>query len=258
MTCRAESLVLAMLLALRAAPALAEAEPAPEAQGATIAFHRVLRPFRAGVVFGVGLSYALPIGTFGYDNGKAVAMDDVDGNLWLPRVDLGYQLIEPIFLGGHFAMGFGDAGGEMARECTDSGLSCSTQAVDFGIDAEYRLRTESGVSPWVGLGVSVETQTLRRRHGDAKADLHSSGLDMSLSLGADVRLGSGFTIGPCVQYRPGTFFSTDVERLVYVEGAQDPSFDGLHTYASASDIPGGGWHHWIAFMLRGRWYAGER
>ncbi|HVU02404.1 MAG TPA: hypothetical protein VHE30_11660 [Polyangiaceae bacterium] len=227
----------------------AGAEPAAS-DPIPVSLHRTLYPFHPGAVIGLKGLYALPFGTFGTSPAGTVAMQDIAGPPFIAELEVGYQTTPKLFLGGHLGMGFAAPGTAAKRECSREGLSCHLSLVDFGVDAEWRFGA-ARASPWVGLGVAAETQTLSRRAGGFKSDLKSYGLGVRAAFGMDVRVSGGVVVGPVVEYRLGTFFSTVVESFATLPG------EPIATVGSDADISGG-LHQAVAFGLRGRWYAGER
>lgn len=245
MTSRLAAVVFAGLgLGLSPGARAAERTPPP---AETI--HRVLRAFSPGVVVGAAVGYALPLGALGNDaGGRRIALGDVTGNLGEGALQIGYQPTLPLFVGGYVGLAFGGAGDAARRECGAGGLSCSTHAVGLGVGVEYRFGGEGRVSPWGGLGVASETLVVRRRRDGFKSDIVAEGADAVLSAGVDVALGSGLTVGPYLDYRPGWFFATTVESYVAA-----PENAAVVTVATDAGVTGA-LHHWVSLGIRGRWH----
>lgn len=124
---------------------------------------------------------------FGEHSDGVDIKDAISGQISL-QLDLGYRVMPALFVGVYLAGGPALKSGVLKDNC-DSDLRFSCQAVQMsaGVQAQYRLRPNTMVDPWVGAGVGIE-RLVRTRDWDASGSEWTATLavpQLLLQLGVD-------------------------------------------------------------------------
>jgi hypothetical protein len=133
----------------------------------------------------------------------------------------------------HFYVGIdGQVAAIVPAGCT-GGFSCSGTNTRVGVMVAYHLLPTKVIDPYLGVGVGYEVLHTSRSFGDASVDITARGFEViDAELGADVRLGRAWRIGPVVSGSLGRYTS------VAVNGTTSTDFDTLQ-------------HVWINIGVRG-------
>jgi opacity protein-like surface antigen len=175
---------------------------------------------RVGVRTGVGL----PIGSAFAGSG---GLSDTIAAYVPLRLDVGYRIER------HFYVGIdGQVAAIIPNGCT-GGFRCSGTSTRVGVMVAYHLLPTKVFDPYLGIGIGYEVLHTSRSFGDASVDITARGFELiDAELGADLRLGRAWRIGPVVSGSLGRYTS------VAVNGTTSTDFDTLQ-------------HAWINIGVRG-------
>ncbi len=185
----------------------------------------------SGIEVGGRVGYAIPLGSLAGGGGTGANTDVsnfVSGALplWL---DAGYRFASPnLFVGGYLSWGPGFNGSGL------NNCSCSTNLVQYGLQAHYHFLPDQSIDPWVGYGIGMESLNLSAQNGGQSI----SGWDYAVfQVGADYRaLLDNLGVGPVVNFGIGQYNNLST------------SAGGQSTSAS---IPNQALHEWLTIGIRG-------
>lgn len=128
--------------------------------------------------------------------------DGIAGQMpfWL---DLGYRVTPQLMLGVYGSYGIGFAGGEVGDTCdaADDVVDCSAHDIRLGLQAQFHLKPDESIDPWLGVGVGYEWMTISMEGGGAELDMTASGFEfVNLQAGVDFRIKPTFSLGPFIAF----------------------------------------------------------
>jgi hypothetical protein len=149
---------------------------------------------RPGFDLGVRIGFATPMG----DLAQSTPLGDFTSSNIPLGLDIAIRGNKNVALGAGFELAPG-----LTKTCA-SGYSCS--GTDYRLRLEVILTSRAGFSldPWLGLGVGYEWLALSVSGSSA---ITLAGLDGIIEAGGEIRLGSGFAIGPFVGFSLGEYSS---------------------------------------------------
>ena len=144
----------------------------------------------SGPRFGVRTGLARPIGSA--FSGSSALSDTIYGYVPL-RLDAGYRIER------HFYVGIdAQLAAIIPAGCT-SGYSCSGTNTRLGMMVAYHLLPTKLVDPYLGVGMGYEVLHTTRSVGTTSVDITARGFELlDAELGADVRLGRSWRVGPVI------------------------------------------------------------
>jgi hypothetical protein len=189
----------------------------------------------SGIELGLRTGYAIALGSSASNSNMS---DYISGAIpiW---VDAGYRLASPnLFLGAYFQYGIGFVGGTTSTQCSASGVSCSANVLQYGIQAHYHIMPDATFDPWVGLGIGLENANVNVSQGGQSGSIGVSGWDYAiLQVGGDYRgLMDSLSVGPVVMFGFGQYNN------------ESTSVNGQSNSAS---IQNQAMHEWLTIAIRG-------
>ena len=172
----------------------------------------------SGPRFGVRTGLARPIGSA--FAGSSAMSDTIYGYVPL-RLDAGYRIER------HFYVGIdAQLAAIIPAGCT-SGYSCSGMDTRLGVMVAYHLLPTKLVDPYLGIGVGYEVLHTTRSVDSTSVDITARGFELfDAELGADLRLGRSWRIGPVISGSVARYTS------VAVNGIESTDFTTLlHAWA---------------------------
>jgi hypothetical protein len=230
------ALAVAAALSVVALDARAQNQPTGEAPRAT-------RGAKYGRIFaGVRSGYALP---FGAISGGWALGEVFDAQVPI-SIDLGYRVTKNLLVAGYGAYGFGiprRASSADTRGCP-RGMDCSLHLMRFGLEAEFWIRPDQAINPWIGLGLGYEVMsvamsgTLLGQKVGVTDTL--SGFEFArLEAGTDFAATRGVGVGPFVSLAFGRYLGCATE----TEGQSGRCTLDAERY-----------HEWLTLGLRGAFW----
>ncbi|MCK6545625.1 autotransporter outer membrane beta-barrel domain-containing protein [Myxococcota bacterium] len=153
-------------------------------------------------------------------------------------IDVGYKLTANIFIGGYFGLGRGGMGSDpmLTSTCEADGISCASDSLRVGLEAQYHFTPASRMSWWAGYGVGLERLALAFSGPGGDASTSLLGVEYALlSGGFDYRVSETFGIGPVVSLSLGS----------YVNHSQE-----LNGASMGRDIDDSALHAWLNLGVR--------
>jgi hypothetical protein len=192
-----------------------------------------------GFEIGARLGYGIPMGEVSEDSDLS---DGISGQIPL-TLDVGYRVIEPLFIGAYLGYGIGFVGDELDDVCTGD-VDCSVSTFDLGLQAQYHLDPGSGMDFWFGAGLGYESMTSSTEAAGTTIDATAKALpQIMLQLGLDFgEPGMGY--GPFLRFTHATFDE--------FEGECDGDACGAITTVDGDiddDVQAG--HQWLTIGFRG-------
>jgi hypothetical protein len=134
------------------------------------------------------------------------------------QVDIGLKVRRDVFVGGYAAFSYGRGAG--GYPCDTAWEECSALDARVGFQAQYHVRPDGTVNPWIGYGVGVES--LRVDHVEhtsaSPAEVayedtgRAFGVEFArIDLGLDVRLSHLVGAGAFVSCAAGDYLSASVD-----------------------------------------------
>ncbi len=183
------------------------------------------------------VGYAIPMGEA--LDGSDLS-DGISGAIPL-TLDIGYRVIEPLFVGAYLGYGFGMIGDE-DELCELDGVDCSVSTFDLGVQAQYHFDPGSGMDVWAGGGLGYESLS---------TSIEGSGAEISGTFSAlpQIMLQAGLDFGdekmgygPFLRFTHATYSSVSADcsgDATCVDGDEDIPDD-----AQAG-------HQWLTIGVRG-------
>lgn len=149
-------------------------------------------------------------------------------------LDFGMKVNRWLYLGLYVGVGFGAAGSTLQDRCNETGVSCSSSSLRFGLNFQRYFLPSARINPYVGYGIGY-TQAILSTNGIKGLPPGSlRGFEIArLTLGADYRVNSVIGFGPYVDFGLGIYLTRGNE----LDG---PEQEGL----------GFNMHGWLRFGLR--------
>jgi hypothetical protein len=159
----------------------------------------------SGPRFGVRTGVARPIGSA--FAGSSSMSDTIYG--YVPvRLDAGYRIARRLYVGIDAQLG-----AIIPAGCT-TGFSCSGMDTRLGIMVAYHLFPTKLVDPYIGVGTGYEILETRRSVGTTSVDITARGFELiNGDLGADVRIGRSWRVGPVVSGSVARYTSVAVNGI---------------------------------------------
>jgi hypothetical protein len=193
-----------------------------------------------GFEIGARLGYGIPMGEV--SDGSDMS-DGISGAVPL-TLDLGYRVIDPLFVGAYLGYGIGFLASDAEDLCEMTDADCSVSTFDLGLQAQYHLAPGSGMDFWFGGGLGYESLSTSTEASGTTLDFTASALpQIMLQLGLDFGDPS-MGYGPFLRFTHATFSETEAE----CDG------DGCDFFMAADgDIPDDSQagHQWLTIGFRG-------
>jgi len=197
---------------------------------------------------GLRVGYALPLFNAlrsAVDDSAVALSTEVVGALPI-GLELGYRVVDALYLGG--LVSFGPAFPKQASDgyCSPSATSCSGDHARFAFQGRFYPLRRGRIEPWLGLGFGYERLTLRVEGPAATGGTGSvattySGVEwFELSVGADITVLRDLTTGPFVSFALGQYGSSYVREEI-----------GSTTITSSDNIKNPAAHGWLQLGARG-------
>lgn len=180
-------------------PPVVDKPPQPEDTGGA-------PPARRGLQVAADLGYAMPLGRL--EGGTSQVGDSnirqsndlarLFGAQGMLTFEVGAKVQDHIYVGGYLAGSFGGVGTDFTSLCDRSDVKCFTDVFRLGFAFKAHLLPASFVNPWLGVGLGYEGAGLTAKGPNGEMSLTASGVELPLSLGADIRLSKHIGIGPKV------------------------------------------------------------
>ena len=199
----------------------------------------------SGISIGVRAGYALPLGS-----ATGVAGDELSKSFsgMIPlQIELGWRFSPQFYAGGFFQYGFTSLASEFKANngCDQSGVSCSSSDLRFGVDVVFTIAPYATVIPWVGVGAGYELAKLGFSQGGQSVDVTFKGWEFAhVSIGADYRVSPLFRIGPFVSLSFGQFQSFDTN----LDQTTNPPTVGPNRTV---DVQEKALHEWLQLGIKG-------
>ena len=172
----------------------------------------------SGARFGIRTGLARPIGSA--FAGSSALSDTIYGYVPI-RLDAGYRIARHLYVGIDAQLA-----AIIPAGCT-SGFTCSGMNTRLGIMVAYHFLPTKLVDPYLGIGTGYEVLQTTRSVGTTSVDITARGLELlNGDLGADVRIGRSWRVGPVISGSVGRYTS------VAVNGVNSTDFTTLlHAWA---------------------------
>ena len=229
------------------APAPQKTPPKPRAPST-----KAERPFRVAMRLGYGpglgvvndSSYA--VGTESY---PAAKLEDWAGEQISIALEVGYTVVRRLTVGLYLHTGWVSPGPLLCEDVAPPvgvHFTCMASMSRLGVQAIYQ--TWEGSSPWVGLGIGLESLTLTRTaetpDGEVDSELTAGGIDFAiLQVGYDAVLGAPTTLGAFGSYSFGQYQTIQVKDDL-------PRATGGSAVSEKVDIERKGLHSWLTVGVR--------
>lgn len=187
-----------------------------------------------GLVLSLELGYGPGLGDVIKDSsGNNLTMSDgISGAIPLV-LGVGYR-VSPLFsFGGLFQYGF------LSVKGCPSGASCSGSDMRIGIEGRLHFMADQAFSPWISGGFAYEWFDISMSEAGQSMSATYKGPELDFDAGGDFRVNPGFTIGPFVGLRVGTYDSVSATDSTGLSGSADVPSDQQTT------------HGWFMFGFRG-------
>jgi hypothetical protein len=190
---------------------------------------------------GLRLGYGIPLG----EAAEGADLSDVIGGQIPIWIDLGYRVIDPLFIGLYFQYGIGLVGGDLGDACDALDLDCSTSDMRLGVQGHYHISPTENLDPWVGLGIGYEWMGESVEGAGLTLDSTASGIEfLDLQAGLDISVAEHVKIGPFLSFSLGQYSSVSAE----CDGLQ-PACEMVGT--RDGDIEETAMHEWLMIGVRG-------
>jgi len=124
------------------------------------------------------------------------------------RLDAGYRIARHLYVGIDAQLA-----AIIPAGCT-TGFSCSGMDTRLGIMVAYHLFPTELVDPYIGIGTGYEILETRRSVGTTSVDITARGFELiNGDLGADVRIGRSWRVGPVVSGSVARYTSVAVNGI---------------------------------------------
>jgi hypothetical protein len=193
-----------------------------------------------GFEVGGRVGYGIPMGDAGKDSKLS---DGISGSVPL-TLDVGYRVIDPLFVGAYLGYGFGFLASKLQDSCDAASADCSVSTFDIGAQAQYHLAPGSGTDFWFGGGLGYESLSTSESGGGLTIDSSTSALpQIMLQLGLDFG-DAAMAYGPFLRFTHATYSSSSFD----CSGANCGFLTGLD-----GDIPSDqqSSHQWLTIGVRG-------
>ncbi|AKQ70299.1 hypothetical protein A176_007211 [Myxococcus hansupus] len=200
-----------------------------------------------GFTLGLRGGYALPLGdSTGTRSGDNFKMSDAYKGAIPLQVDVGYFFNSNVYLGAYFQ--YAPVLLPDNAACSETGVSCSSDQMRFGINASYHFRAGEKFMPWLGLGIGYEmiNTKVSAREGDIESiiGVGARGIEFaSIQAGADYRINDTFSIGPYVSLAAGVYqtatSSIEMKNVPILGDASESSSESIDNKAVHAWLSGG-------------------
>ena len=164
----------------------------------------------------------------------ALTLCDHDTPIWL---DAGYRIIPNFYVGAFFQYGFGFIGNNFKMVCDQSGVSCSTHVIMFGVNAHYHFLPSEELDPWAGIGFGYEILDFSVSQGSMSVDVQAQGWQfVNVQVGADYHAAPGLGVGPFIALSLGQYQSASLS---------------IGSMSQSQDIQHQALHEWLTLGVRG-------
>jgi len=178
------------------AVAFADEEPPPVPANAVPA---------SGARFGIRTGLARPIGSA--FAGSSSMSDTIYGYVPI-RLDAGVRIAR------HFYVGVDAQLAPIIPAGCTTGFSCSGMDTRLGVMVAYHLLPTKLVDPYIGIGVGYEILHTSRSVGTTSVDITARGFELiNGDLGADVRIGRSWRVGPVISGSVARYTSVAVNGI---------------------------------------------
>jgi opacity protein-like surface antigen len=160
-------------------------------------------PPESGVSVGLSVGYGIPMGSVS----ASQTMSDLFTGALPIQIDLGYRFTPNLYLGAFYQFSIGFVSSAQEARCTaNNWTSCSVGDMQFGLAFVYTFLPYSSFAPYAGLGIGWEIATINYSGPGGSLSESVSGFQFArLIVGGDFRVGSGFRVGPFVNFSLGQF-----------------------------------------------------
>jgi hypothetical protein len=195
-----------------------------------------------GFEVGLRLGYAIPFGTLATSNGLAFQLSDLVFVAVPVILDLGYRVTPNISLGLYGQYAFGILNDDLSSYCDTTRTDCSVSSVRAGLQASYVVPLNR-LEAWFGLVLGIERLNTLSEGSANSGTLGSSSLfvtlpEFGLQGGTNIKLSSGFSIGPFLSFSMGR----------YSWGNATYNGQSQHTHLPESNRAP---HEWLILGVRG-------
>lgn len=183
----------------------------------------------SGIEVGLRTGYAIALGSATGAQNDSLS-NTISGYIpiW---IDAGYRLASPnLFLGAYFQYGIGFNGSSL------NNCNCSTNDVQYGIQAHYHLMPDQQIDPWVGLGIGYESLNVS---GPSGTGLSATGWQYVIpQVGVDYRgLMENLSLGAVLMFGLGQYGNESVS--------------AGNGQSQSAGIPNTALHEWLTIAIRG-------
>ncbi len=207
-----------------------------------------------GVTLGARLAYGIPLG----DAGKSLPLSDYASGSVPVLVEAGYRFTKQISASAYFqyayATGSSSICGAIPPAARTSGSYCSSSSgyvLRYGVEGAYRFSI-GGMTPWVGLGVGVEsakmTATVHIPASPSVSQAFNGDVDVGRSTDVigEVAVQGGVEWPIARRLSVGPFATFTLAR--YTQATYSPNSWGLSDSIPSSDQT---WHEWLFVGAKG-------
>ena len=224
-------------------------EPEEQKQEPPPAQEEIKAPSRNGIHAEVRMLGSYP---FGNINGAAGVpkVSEMVGGMGGIELGLGYRW-NRVYFGVYLSESYGGSSGEVSKLFCAHGKACSTQLAKYGLAFQYTLAPqEASVRPWFQIGAGLIKSNLTNNNtirSDGYFDVEMTGFEIAnVNVGADLRLGKMFGLGPFIGVSLDEFTATKFS-FSYVPNGDGTTSNGM----IKGDVPTTSMHVWTMAGIRG-------